>query len=228
MENNQNKISFFKKLLNFQSEAPNISKGQKNKFGNYDYADLADIRTVIRPLLRKHEIGYYHRIEGEKLFTYLFDPDTGFEIESDITIPTVDLKGQNAFQQLGSGITYLRRYALLAMLGLSAGEDDDAASAETLTRTPKKVEHKPAPTPTPKPTVTLKQKAEAVKKKLISLEKSALSNSIITILQALQKEDANAFGGAINNIYTRFVGLGKAPDSEFEAILSDLLAELNL
>jgi hypothetical protein len=40
------------------------------------------------------------------------------------------MKGMNDYQSLGSGITYMRRYGLSAMLGLVTDEDKDACGQQ--------------------------------------------------------------------------------------------------
>ena len=39
-------------------------------------------------------------------------------------------KGTNALQELGGGITYAKRYAISAMLGISVDADDDGQSSK--------------------------------------------------------------------------------------------------
>jgi hypothetical protein len=58
------------------------------------------------------------------------------------TVPQgVSLKGMNEFQVAGSSITYFRRYALSAMLGIVTDKDTDAQGEQT---------KKQAPQPQPK------------------------------------------------------------------------------
>ena len=51
---------------------------------------------------------------------------SGEWITSLVKVPIADLKGQNAYQSLGSAITYLRRYSLSAFVGIASDEDNDA------------------------------------------------------------------------------------------------------
>ena len=55
-------------------------------------------------------------------------------------IPMAGNKGTNEVQVFGSALTYMKRYALAAMLGVAGDEDDDGNSA-----TVKKAERKPRP-----------------------------------------------------------------------------------
>jgi hypothetical protein len=117
-----------KSLAAFQQEVPVIHKGSQG-YG-YSYADLPAIFEVINPLMEKHSLGFTQSVDGTKLTTTVFHTESGEQITAAADIPmNVDLKGMNAYQVLGSAITYMRRYQLSAMLGLVTDKDTDAASA---------------------------------------------------------------------------------------------------
>ena len=121
--------NLYKALAGFQQEVPVILKETKG-YG-YKYAPLPAILEVINPLLKKHGLGFYQRIEGSNLETVLFHVETGETINSNIPfIEGMKLKGMNDIQILGSQITYLRRYSLSSMLGLVTDEDNDAAGEQ--------------------------------------------------------------------------------------------------
>jgi len=114
----------FKALAKFQNEVPVIH--QNTKGYNYTYADLNQVFDVIKPLLKKHGLGFTQYLDGYSLSTMVFHVESGEHIKSNINIPKVSLKGQNEYQALGSGITYLRRYSLSCLLGLITDKDADA------------------------------------------------------------------------------------------------------
>jgi hypothetical protein len=93
-------------------------------------------------LLEKHGLCFTQVLQGTSLKTIIFHIESGEQIESIIDIPqNVELKGMNAFQVLGSAITYLRRYSLSSALGLITDVDNDASgeqkkSVPTKTATP--------------------------------------------------------------------------------------------
>ena len=118
-------INIFKALADFQQECPVIHKGTTG-YG-YTYADLPQILEVINPLLKKHSLGFTQMLEGSGLRTILFHTKSGQYLESFCDIPATSLKGMNDFQAIGSGITYFRRYALSAALGVVTDKDTDAA-----------------------------------------------------------------------------------------------------
>lgn len=120
----------YKALANFQQEVPVIHKGTSG-YG-YSYADLPAIFEKINPLLKKHGLGFTQLLNGEAIDTVVFHVESGESIVSSVHIPQgVELKGMNSFQVLGSAITYLRRYALSAALGLITDVDNDAAGEQT-------------------------------------------------------------------------------------------------
>lgn len=129
--------NIYKAIAEFQQEVPVILKDTQG-YG-YTYTDLPAIFKVINPLMKKHGLGFYQTVDhwvstdeqlvGQIPFvkTVVFHIESGERIESDTIIPQgVQLKGMNDFQVLGSSITYIRRYALSAMLGLVTDKDTDA------------------------------------------------------------------------------------------------------
>ena len=121
--------NLFKKIADFQQEVPVIHKGTQG-YG-YSYADLPTIFEKINPLLKKHGLGFTQLLSGLSIKTIIFDVESGENIESIADIPQgVQLAKMNDFQVLGSAITYIRRYALSAALGLVTDVDNDAAGEQ--------------------------------------------------------------------------------------------------
>ena len=118
-------MNIYKAISDFQQECPVIHKGTTGH--NYTYADLPTILEVIYPLLKKHKLGFIQPLEGDTLKTIVFHIETGEQIESSVIIPQITLRGMNEYQSFGSGITYYRRYALSAALGLVTDKDTDAS-----------------------------------------------------------------------------------------------------
>jgi hypothetical protein len=121
--------NLFKKIAGFQQEVPVIHKGTQG-YG-YSYADLPTIFEKINPLLKKNGLGFTQLLSGSSIKTIIFDVESGEQLESIADIPQgVNLKGMNDFQVLGSAITYIRRYALSAALGLVTDIDNDATGEQ--------------------------------------------------------------------------------------------------
>lgn len=117
-------------LAAFQAEAPTIAKANTADAGNYKYkyADLADVSEKVLPLLGKHGLSFSAKPtltdDGRFVLRYRLLHVSGESDGGDYP-----LSGNNA-QQLGSAITYARRYTLCAITGVApGGDDDDGASA---------------------------------------------------------------------------------------------------
>lgn len=121
--------NIYKALASFQQEVPVIHKDTQGF--NYSYADLPTIFEVINPLLKKHGLGFTQLVNGTNIKTVLFHVESGETLESETAIPQgVQMNKMNDFQVLGSAITYIRRYALSAMLGLVTDKDTDASGEQ--------------------------------------------------------------------------------------------------
>ena len=124
---NKPTLNLFKALAAFQQEVPIIHKGSTG-YG-YSYAGLPQILAIITPLLKKHGLAFTQLLKESGLETIVFHVETGEKITSYVNIPAdVTLAKMNKFQVLGSGITYMRRYALSAMLGLVTDKDTDCGN----------------------------------------------------------------------------------------------------
>lgn len=126
--------NIYKAIADLQQEVPVILK-ETEGYG-YSYADLPAIFKEINPLMKKHGLGFTQLVTKDIeskpiLVTTVFHVESGEILKSETLIPQeVQLKGMNQFQVLGSAITYLRRYALSAMLGLVTDKDTDASGEE--------------------------------------------------------------------------------------------------
>lgn len=115
-----------KALLEFNKEVESIEKGEVNPFYKNFYCSLDQIISYIRPLLAKHDL-YLQQFPiygGEKMLSVktIVKHSSGEFIMSD-SMPI--LYGKTA-QDFGGTNTYLRRYCLGSILGLSFEKDDDA------------------------------------------------------------------------------------------------------
>jgi hypothetical protein len=94
---------------------------------NYKYVELSQIQEKLNPLLEDNGLVLIQPLQTEngktKLITIIRDIKDGEEITSSIYLPD-NVKPQ----EMGSAITYYRRYSLLSLLNLTT-EDDDGASA---------------------------------------------------------------------------------------------------
>ena len=124
-------------LAEFQKECPSIPREKEGY--NYKYSSLDKIHEVIKPIMQKLGLVISQCVESEgngqfTIKTILFHLESGENIESSFTSSIVNLKSMNDYQSLGSGITYMRRYTLSAILNLVSEEDRDAAGEQVRTK----------------------------------------------------------------------------------------------
>ena len=119
-------------LSAFQSQMAGVSKSGVNPHLKNKYASLEDCWTAIREPLAANKLAVTQLgamiDDREVLVTTIWHASgqhiSGYHPLSD----AAGTKSMNADQAHGSALTYLRRYALAAALGLTQ-TDDDAASA---------------------------------------------------------------------------------------------------
>ena len=128
-------------LVKFHKTVPAINKTASAQYGKF--ADLETVLSTVTP----------HLIKNGLVISQVFEPSEGLEpilvtkllhvsgAELISRLPMVIGKGRNALHDFGGSCTYLKRYALLAMLGLTADMDMDGDFADD----------QPAAKPTAKP-----------------------------------------------------------------------------
>lgn len=124
-----------KALAAFQAEMPTVGKahtatipGQNGRSGySYTYADLADVMDAAIPLLTKHGLSFSccprRSEQGDYDLVGVLLHTSGERLEG-----TLPIHGSRA-QDIGSSLTYGRRYLLGCMTGLVTDDDDDGAAA---------------------------------------------------------------------------------------------------
>jgi hypothetical protein len=125
MNKSESIASLSKALVLAQSEFPRVAFNSTNPYFNSNYADLGAVIETSKPILKSHGLAVSQLVEGaagEVGITTLLIHESGEYISSCVTI-LVD--GKNLAQEAGKSITYLRRYALAAILGLYADQDND-------------------------------------------------------------------------------------------------------
>lgn len=122
--------TIYQKLLEFQMAIETIKKDGANSFFKKPdgkastYATLPNILAEVKPLLNLQKLVLTQPIIGMEVKTIITDTESKETVESGITIPN----NLNA-QQIGSAITYFRRYTLSSLLSLEIDEDDDGNKA---------------------------------------------------------------------------------------------------
>lgn len=132
MENN----SLAKKFMQVLNEVPNFSTDETANAGSrtYKYLNLATLLKNIKPIFEKHGIAFSQKVtfngtgDGRQVLgtveTVIFDENEQQTVCSYPFFVTGDP------QQVGSAITYARRYSLTTVLGIFPDKDDDGGYAK--------------------------------------------------------------------------------------------------
>jgi cellobiose-specific phosphotransferase system component IIA len=117
-------------LVSFQGEVKNPVMSSTNPFYKSKYADLKSVIETAKPILAKHGLAFTQLVnkdeQGGVIETMLIHKSGEF-ISSSTFYP---IAGKP--QEQGSAISYMRRYALCAILGLVGDPDDDGEGANKI------------------------------------------------------------------------------------------------
>lgn len=140
-------VALHKALAAAQAEMPTVPKSKTAKAGSYSYsyADLADVMTAVAPVLSKHGLAVTtttEQVERGWLIVGRLVHDAGGSISA--SLPAQFAGGP---QQIGSELTYARRYLLGMLTGVVTDDDDDGQAAQHAPQrqAPQAVISKPAP-----------------------------------------------------------------------------------
>jgi len=124
-------------LAHAQGEFGAIEKNRRVKVTSksgasyeFDYATLDEILAKTRPALAKHEIALTQHLlaaDGRPRLRTMLLHSSGEWLASEFPLPG---GAPDSPQAYGSLLTYMRRYAITALLGVAADEDDDGNAAE--------------------------------------------------------------------------------------------------
>jgi len=137
-------MNLIEKIAEVQKEIGKMSKNQKGY--NYQYFDINQILEQLKPLLEKNKLAVTQpltNLEGKPaLMTCVYDLETDEKIET-IT-PLIE---STKPQDMGSCITYYRRYSLQALFALEAEDDDGKTASKPTKKAPSTAEALQADTP---------------------------------------------------------------------------------
>lgn len=124
------------KFMRVLNEVPNFNTDETAQAGNrtYKYLNLATLLKNIKPIFEKHGIAFSQKVtfdgtgDGRQILgtveTIIFDENEQQTVCSYPFFVTGDP------QQVGSAITYARRYSLTTVLGIFPDKDDDGGYAK--------------------------------------------------------------------------------------------------
>jgi len=122
-------------LASAQGEMENASKDRQNTHFNSRYADLASVLAAVRAPLSKHGIAFTQptTVEGGRVIVRtVLAHKSGEWVGCELSARPQ----QDTPQGIGSTMTYLRRYSLMAMTGIAPDDDDGEAGMGRATAAP--------------------------------------------------------------------------------------------
>ena len=137
---NEAKKAYHRAMAEFKASPPEILKDKSvnYKAGGgttaYRHASLANVTEKINAALSKHGLSASWRVaqNGGVSVTCKITHNLGHSEETTLTAPADSSGSKNNIQAIGSTITYLERYSLLALTGLAAFDDDDGQASEVM------------------------------------------------------------------------------------------------
>lgn len=132
-EANEARKAYHIAMANFKASPPKIDKDRKVSFAtstgrtSYNHASLANVTEKISAELSKHGLSasWKTKQNGGILVTCKITHIRGHSEETTLSAPADDSGSKNKIQAIGSTITYLERYTLLALTGLATYDQDD-------------------------------------------------------------------------------------------------------
>lgn len=115
-----------------QAQIEGARKTAQNPHLRNRYADLAAVWDACREALTAHGLSVVQGPEtgdGVVIVHTRLVHSSGQWMESTLALPWSAGKGTSDAQAIGSAITYARRYALSAMVGIAPDDDDDGNAA---------------------------------------------------------------------------------------------------
>jgi len=128
-EANEARKAYHQSMADFKANPPKIAKDKKVSFGNtrYNHASLFNVVEKITKELSKHGLSasWSTKQNGAISVTCKITHVKGHTEETTLTADADTSGSKNSIQSLGSAITYLERYTLLAATGLAPYDQDD-------------------------------------------------------------------------------------------------------
>lgn len=114
-----------------QGKMSHAVKDSANPFFKSKYADLESVWDACRSLLAENGLaimqfpGLYTEMDKSMSLTTIISHKSGEYISQEMSVPVTKADAQGA----GSAITYMRRYALAAVVGVVQADDDGNAAS---------------------------------------------------------------------------------------------------
>ena len=119
--------NIYQRLHEAKLEIGKVAKNAKNPHFKNTYADLNALIEAVEPILLDKGLVLLQPIKEGRVFTIITDIESSDCIES-----YIDLPNNLNPQQLGSAVTYFRRYTLQSLMSLQAVDDDGQHASQPI------------------------------------------------------------------------------------------------
>ena len=121
MKTSEKTLKLPQAMLEIHQKVQKLKKDAKNPFFKSNYASLSKILEETNPVLTECGLVLTQHFDVDVLTTMLCHAETGEFMQSDYPINVKDVSNP---QQLGSALSYARRYGIQSILNLNASDDD--------------------------------------------------------------------------------------------------------
>ena len=126
---NEAKKAYHKAMSLFKENPPSIEKDKTVRYKDvkYNHASLANVTSKINKALSIYGLSASWSLKqnGQISVTCKITHEQGYSEETTITAPSDTSGSKNSIQAIGSTISYLERYTILALTGLATEEMED-------------------------------------------------------------------------------------------------------
>lgn len=122
-------MNIYKKIQQARVELQKmgIKKSGHNKFANFDYFELKDFLPKVNEIFLDLKLfSKFDLLENEGILTIINSENPEESIVFSTPKATIDMKGQNGLQQIGSTHTYLKRYCYYNALEIIINDETEA------------------------------------------------------------------------------------------------------
>ena len=140
-EANNAKKAYHQAMTQFKANPPDIDKNRHVKYQTskgtteYDHADLFNVTEKINTELSKYGLSASWttaQLEKQISVTCRITHILGHSESTTLSSSPDDSGGKNSIQAIGSAVTYLQRYTLLALTGLATREQDNDGKSDDI------------------------------------------------------------------------------------------------
>jgi hypothetical protein len=131
MNQSENISNLAKALSIVQGKLTYAKKDSKNPFFKSNYADLESVWDACRDLLSSNGLavsqfpGLYSDLDKSMSLVTILTHESGEWLSQEMSVPVSKVDPQGS----GSALTYMRRYALAAVVGVVQADDDGNAAS---------------------------------------------------------------------------------------------------